>query len=318
MDISVIICTYNRIHELKKTLESFRTVECPAGLQWELVIVDNNSSDDTAQLCRQFSEVLPISYVFESRQGKSCALNRGVQEAKGQLYAFTDDDVDVGPQWLSELSLASLEHPEARVFGGKITPRWACSPPKWLSAHSDGMLRALSVCYDRGIEPHFLRDDEPLFYGANMALRREVFEEGVRFREDLGPNGRGAVRGEEIEMLQELLRRGYRGFYVPAALVYHRNPKERMTERYLRCWYKGAGMEAVRRGHYEDTKRKWLGAPGYLWRQFVLHARIYLVTRYTCPSHIWLPSEITMMKSWGAICEFRRHHGVSAWLSRKV
>lgn len=304
MNISVILCTYNRCEDLRETLKSFCALDIPPGVKWELLIVDNNSSDQTLSVCQQFAGSLPMRYVFEPKQGKSCALNRGIQEAKANLLAFTDDDVDVDSKWVSELWQTSESRHEDMFFGGKIVPKWEHPPPKWLADHSDGMLRALSVCYDRGPEPHSLRTDEPLFYGANMAIRRSAFANGLRFREDLGPNGRGAVRGEEIELLTNLLQQGHKGFYVPTAIVSHRNPRERMTERYLRQWYKGAGMEAVVRGHYENTMRKWLGAPGYLWRQLFLHARIFAITRYTCPPFVWLPAEIAMAKAWGAICEF--------------
>jgi hypothetical protein len=103
-----------------------------------------------------------------------------------------------------------------------------------------------------------------------------------------------------------LRRNGCKGFYIPTALVHHHVPRERMTERYVRKWFKGAGMTEVRIGKYEDTKRKWLGAPGYLWKELLLQARIYAVTRFTCPSFLWLPAETTMAKTWGAICEFRQ------------
>lgn len=305
MQISVVICTYNRCDSLRQTLETVCALNVPPSLSWELLVVDNNSTDATPEVCRQFLSRLPVRYLFERRQGLSAARNCGIREALGDLIVFTDDDVDVHADWLLELWRASENHPDAFYLGGKIVPEWQASPPAWLRDNATGLLRGLCVSCDHGPVSHYLGDGEEAFYGANMAFRKKVFLKGVNFREELGRNAMSALCGEETALINELRRQGMRGFYVATAMVYHRTPKSRMTERYMRKWFKGLGVTAVRTGEYEDTKRKWLGAPGYLWRQFLLHVRIFSVTRFLCPAFIWLPSEIMMARTWGAISEFR-------------
>ena len=306
MDVSVILCTYNRCGSLRRTLETFRQLQAPDAAVWELLVVDNKSPDATREVCSEFASVLPLRYLFEPQQGKSHALNAAIRATEAKVLVFTDDDVDVDARWLAELWQAVQGHPDATIFGGKIVPTWESRPPRWFAEHATDILRSPSVSYDRGPEPRVLGPDEVPFFGANMALRREVFADGVAFRTDLGPSGEGSVRGEEAELIGKLRRLGHKAFYVPTAVIFHRTPRERMTERYLRLWYKGAGIESVRRGYYADTERKWLGAPGYLWKQLFLNARIYAITRYTCPAFIWLPAEVNLATAWGAITEFRR------------
>jgi glycosyltransferase involved in cell wall biosynthesis len=306
MNITVILCTYNRSTSLGVTLESFCNLIIPPDLKWELLVVDNNSTDSTGNVCAQFSDRIPLRYVVEQKQGRSCAMNRGISEASADVYVFTDDDVTLSPGWLSEFWNAFVSESTAMFFGGKILPEWECQPPRWLRIHAGGLLRALCGYYDRGEDPHYLRFGEPLFYGANMAFRRDVFIAGGRFREDLGVRGKERLGGEETELMGGLIRNGSRGYYVSTALLYHRYPKNKMSLRYLWRWFKGAGVEAVRRGHYEETAKKWFRAPGYLWRDFITHAWILIVTRYTCPAFVWLPSAINAARGWGGILEFRR------------
>src|SRR5262249_35696322 len=100
--ISVIIPTYNRSEILRRALESLQTVEVPSDLKWELIIADNNSTDDTRSCIQEFEKPgrLPIRYVFEKKQGANFARNAGIQVAKGKTLLFTDDDVTFDPRWL--------------------------------------------------------------------------------------------------------------------------------------------------------------------------------------------------------------------------
>ncbi len=125
--------------------------------------MDNNSSDATSQVCESFVGQLPLKYIKEPRQGKSYALNTALDAVEADLFLFTDDDVDVDSYWLSELVRATERWTEAVFFGGKILPKWEAPPPKWLNDHSAGLLRGMSVCYDRGPKPRFLGAGEESF-----------------------------------------------------------------------------------------------------------------------------------------------------------
>lgn len=307
-DFSVIICTHNRCGSLRRTLPSLAALRIPTALEWELLIVDNNSTDETPAVCQEFTRHLPLRYVCEPRQGKSCALNRAIAEVHAQLLLFTDDDVDVDQHWASALLDAARRHPEAVVFGGRTTPRWEGQPPRWLADNSlvISALNGPTMHFDWGHAERELRAGEAVFPGANMALRSSVFADGNLFCEALGPLGRMPTRGEDTEMIERLMTQGHHCVYVPAAIVYHRNPPERMTERFIREWWRGYGMAEVRLGAAQPTCHMWLGAPRSAWKQLVFGAARYALTRWTRPARVWLDAEIQMAVAQGMITEFRQ------------
>lgn len=296
--ISVIICTYNRADSLRVSLDSLRQ---QPPVPWELIVVDNNSTDHTRAVCEQFQPHLPLRYLFEPRQGKSFALNHGVRAATYPLLAFTDDDVTVATDWLTALVAAAQQQPQATYFGGKILPAWLAPPPAWLQEHVATLIRGPMVYFDRGDIPGEFRD---AFWGANLAIRRKVFDT-FSFREDLGPNPNDFVRGEEIDLQQRLVAAGYAGWYVPNAVVYHRTPAERMTEQYIRHWFEGAGAARVRVGNV-PTGPHLAGVPlEFYWRLFHYHVR-YLLTRRLGPSRFWLTAAVKAATTVGMIRELRR------------
>src|SRR5260221_9817986 len=136
MDLSVIICTYNRAVELRRTLDSFCLLTVPTELQWEVIVVDNNSADATRTVCEECRAKLSLRYIFEPQQGQTFARNRGIRASTAELVVFTDDDVDVDPHWLACLWDAARRTLDASVFGGRGLPRWDRPPPDWLAAQS--------------------------------------------------------------------------------------------------------------------------------------------------------------------------------------
>lgn len=308
MDISVILCTYNRCGSLRQTLQTFCDLEVPAGLQWELVVADNNSADATRQVCDEFRGRLPLRYLFEPRQGHNNALNRAIQETNAPLLLFTDDDVDVSSRWMSELCDAARRHETAVFFGGRVVPKWESPPPRWLAEHAHGCLWSIAMCYDLGANECVLEQSSDPFVGANLAIRRLAFSDGFRFDSRLGPQGKIAIHGGETDLQRRLMAAGREGYYVPTAVVYHRNPRSRMTEAYLRHHCIGKGMREVRLKQVEACRPMWFGAPRYLWRILARHAWRYVRTRPAGPSALWLSAEMEMAKTWGWIVEFRRQN----------
>jgi glycosyltransferase involved in cell wall biosynthesis len=132
MDITVILCTFNRCATLAKALSSVAASALPESVQWEVLVVDNNSTDRTRAVVEEICSRHPgrFRYLFEARQGKSYALNTAVQTALGDLLAFVDDDVTVEPTWLHKLS-AALQDSKWAGVGGRILPEEAFSPPHW-------------------------------------------------------------------------------------------------------------------------------------------------------------------------------------------
>ena len=171
MDVSVIVCTRNRASSLKRTLQSLADLSVPAGLCWEMIVVDNNSTDDTPDVIAGFSGVLPLVAAFEARDGLSNARNRGVQAAAGTYMVWTDDDVVVDRQWLAAYVEAFRRWPEAAVFGGKIIPVYEEPSPAWArDAHDE--LAPLMACRDFGDAslPLSLATDL-IPFGASFAVR---------------------------------------------------------------------------------------------------------------------------------------------------
>lgn len=229
--VSIIICTYNRCDMLAAALQSVEQLTIPAGLDWEVVVVDNNSRDETKGVALGFEGQLPIRYTFERQQGKTIALNRAVREAAGELLAFTDDDVRLDPAWLSELARAAGADPAAGWFGGRTLPLWPDGRPAWLREESLAALSGFFVTHDLGDAERRYgdKDDPPI--GANMAVRRAVFERIGLYREDLGPSGQRRGTHDDSELIWRAQKAGIPGVYVPSAVCHHRVAPSRLRWR---------------------------------------------------------------------------------------
>jgi glycosyltransferase involved in cell wall biosynthesis len=232
VDLTVLIATYNRADLLKQTLESLCRLESP-GCEWKLVVCDNNSTDLTGQIVQSFSRRLPLAYVSEPRQGKNRALNTGLRVAEGELYAFTDDDVIVDSGWLLELWRGFTRWPAAAVLGGRIGLHWPEQTPGWLRSIRREFQQTYYVLQDFGSDPGSYRQNEGPA-GANMAVRSELFKQGLRFNEQIGPLGSGRIAGSEAELLSRLRDAGHQRIYVPSAVVHHVLRPEMVRRRWLR------------------------------------------------------------------------------------
>jgi glycosyltransferase involved in cell wall biosynthesis len=269
VNASVILCTYNRASQLSRALEGLSHLDVPAGLDWELLVVDNSSTDDTRAIVEQVAAEarLPCRYMFEPQQGKSFALNTGIAQARGQVLAFTDDDVTFDRGWLRAL-LAAFDGPDCAGAGGRIVPVWPSPPPRWYSETGPYRLRAAVVRYQFGDTPGPVSLPP---YGANMAYRREMFERYGVFRTDIGPQGRLVMPGEDSEFGLRVLAGGERVMYVPSAIVYHPVEPERMRFRYFEQFYYGVGRMEMRVFPTDSGTIRWLRIPRHLYRALVQH-----------------------------------------------
>jgi glycosyltransferase involved in cell wall biosynthesis len=270
MRISSIICTWNRASLLAETLSSFERLEIPADIEWELIVVDNNSTDQTASVLTTFEGRLPLRRAFELRAGKSRAANLAVGLATGELLLWTDDDVRVSPVWLRSYAEAARAHADASWFGGPVEAWFASEPPPWIARNVASLW-----------EPYALMDhgptDKPLneeaVVGANLGLRAGVAR-AFPFNEQIGPTGNAALRGEETELLGRLRGAGHHGWWVSAARVRHYIGAERLTYRYIAHWYTGLGVGIARSAGTFDGARIH-GYPRWALRQYAwLKARV--------------------------------------------
>jgi glycosyltransferase involved in cell wall biosynthesis len=243
MKVTAILCTYNRCQKLAQAMESLAASVFPDSDQWEVLIVDNNSRDETRAVTEGFIRRYPrhFRYLFEAQQGKSHALNSGVREASGEILAFVDDDVTVEPDWLYNLT-SVLRNGEWAGSGGKILPDRQISLPPWLAFDGPrGMGEMIVAQFDLGNEPCELRIPP---YGTNMAFRKELFTKYGLFRTDLGPRPGSEIRNEDMELGRRLLAAGERLLYVPSAVVYHEVPENRTTKKYLlKRWFDNGRAE---------------------------------------------------------------------------
>jgi len=235
MDISLVVCTYNRAHLLVDTIQALTIQDTPTNLNWELILVDNNSKDQTAECTRTFIDrtPFPLRYYFEGRQGQSYARNKGIQEARGDIIAFTDDDVIPAKNWISSIALAMGENGAAGI-GGRILPKWEKPVPNWLKnkRHLWGYLAMLDSDEVRELALPLV--DGAKIWGANMAFKKSLFEEIGLFDPKRGNVGNKLYRGEETEIVTRALELGKRLVFDPRPVVHHRVGAERMKKSYFR------------------------------------------------------------------------------------
>jgi len=243
--ISVIVCTYNRSRSLANALESVASTTFSDPTEWEVLVVDNNSKDQTREVIEDYRRRYPgrFRYLFEERQGKSNALNTGIRESQGDVIAFMDDDVTVNPMWLQNLT-APLHKSDWAGAGGRTLPTQPFSLPHWLAIEGPyEMGGAVAALFDLGEQPCEL--DQPP-YGTNMAFQKQMFERHGFFAVNLGPRPGSQIRGEDTEFGRRLIAAGERLRYEPSAIVYHPVLDSRIREDYLLAWWFDHGRAQVR------------------------------------------------------------------------
>lgn len=273
--ISVIICTYNHSESLKNNLDSIKKMSIPNDLSWELIVVDNNSKDSTKEVVEEFTRVsgLNVRYVFEEKQGLSHARNRGTEEAKGEIIAFTDDDVLVEKEWVLNIKKA-FEVNDVACVGGKILPIWEIPKPRWLTQDLYGYLAILNY----GDKLFYL--DSPKIWGANFAVKSFVFKKYGYFDTTLGHKGGKLYGGEEVEFIERIIKNGEKVLYYPDILVHHCIPSYRMRKPYFRKWFYDKGeLEAIQMGNYPH--RNFMGVPLYILRRLIKTLPKYIFVRIT-------------------------------------
>lgn len=270
-DITVVISTYNRCEILPAAMESVLTQDAP-GINYELIIVDNNSTDATPQVVDSFigRGYKNLRYVFEPLQGLSHGRNAGIKNARGAIVVFVDDDVRARRDWLRNIKRAFDFYIEAECVGGKILPSWKSEPPAWLNSDHWGPL----ALQDYGENPLCADNETPLcLAGANFAFRREVFQHAL-FSPDF-------PRAQDIEFLLRFWLSGRRAMYVPDVVVFADVQEERLTKAYHRKWHatNGTFNSLMRLGEFVGsngqilaslpTAVKLFDAPGFLYRELV-------------------------------------------------
>jgi glycosyltransferase involved in cell wall biosynthesis len=241
MRFSIVVPTFNRAADLRSTLASLATLSTAS--PWEVIVVDNNSTDDTRSVVTGAQDRFPVElrYLFEREQGRSAALNAGIRAARGEILATTDDDVQVEPDWLDRAGEA-LDTLDCHYVGGKVLPVWPSARPDWIPNHG-GKQWAVIALLDYGPDtiPFFtLAHRVPI--GVNMAFRRGAFDRAGLWDNRVGRR-KGTLLGQEVrEWMQRARAAGLRGYYAPAMVVHHVIQPDRLKRRYFRRWYYWNGV----------------------------------------------------------------------------
>ncbi len=264
MDATVIVCTYNRAESLRDTLHALRAQKTKPSREWEVIVVDNNSKDHTRKIMEEVQREWPLlRYEFEQAQGLSHARNHGIAAAKGEVLLFTDDDVLPEPDWI-EVTLSGLEKYKADACGGFIAPIWESPPPGWLTERFYGFL---AVRTDRTDDyPITLASQAP--FGANMAMKRKVFDHVAMFDTNRGRKGSVLASGEDGEMFERILAAGLKAIFLGQSRVHHKVEAFRLTKRYFRRWrFQTSRNLAQSRGLAGE--RRLLNVPLFIFPQFL-------------------------------------------------
>ncbi|MDO3379731.1 glycosyltransferase [Geoalkalibacter halelectricus] len=265
INISILLATYKRPEVLNRTLASFSSLHSDS-VTWDLWVVDNAVDPSTETVVKKWAEKLPIHYLVEPKAGKNNALNLALPGLKGQLVVLTDDDIIASPAWLKQLWEGAQRWPDHMVFGGKIIANWPGVAPFWGEDHP--MNQSLFGLHSLG-EKEMPYRDNLLPYGANMAVRREIFEKGYNFNPSVGPNGEKVYRmGSETEFLKRLERDGYIPIFLPKAVVEHQIRREQMDMRWVAERSFRSGFTDCA-GAMPDGKTL-LSVARYLWRQLLV------------------------------------------------
>ncbi|RMF78469.1 MAG: glycosyltransferase family 2 protein [Nitrospirae bacterium] len=280
MDFTVIICTYNRAGNLPRCLEALARQRGVGDRAWEVLVVDNNSTDETPAVVAELADRLPIAirYAREPQQGLNHARNAGIRESDSRYFAYVDDDIVVCEAWLAAL-FDAFERNDADAVGGRIHLDPAVRLPKWIRADA-GMYGFLGY-QDFGPEPERLDGVRRYPFGGNMAFHRRVVERIGYFDPKFGRKGAGRRRselykGSETEYFHRLAATGEaRIFYEPRAIVYHRVLPFQLRKGYFRTIHFNAGRQ---RAYHDETDfpHRLFGAPRFLYPQLLRAAGRYL------------------------------------------
>ena len=269
MDVSLIICTHNRANILKDALSSLDHVDVPEEMNMELLVVNNAGTDNTSAVIDEYranNKRFIVKGLFESKIGKTYALNRAIKDANGEILAFIDDDHIVSKGYLGAIFQSVKEHPSYNLFCGRILPNWDGTEPPWVHDNVKYPIRPFPIpCFDLGEKINEVNPDKGSFIpgAGNLIIRKTVFGNIGLFSEDLGPKGHNLTGGEDIELVNRAIKKGERLLYVPEILQYHQIDKLKLTMTYVvrKAYYRSIAA-------YQFSNSNQNGhVPLYLFRQ---------------------------------------------------
>jgi len=275
--VSIVICTWNRCALLARTLEEMTKLSVPVGLAWEILVVNNNSTDQTEAVIQAFSSRLPLRSCFEPTPGKSHACNRALREARGKWILWTDDDVLVDRKWLTEFCGTAERAPDAAAIGGPILPWFPVSPDELLVRVFPALCNGFCGI-DHGRAERILENED--IYGANMAFQLSKIG-GLQFQHALGPNGASHKTGDDLDFIDRIRQGSGIVVWSPEMRVQHYIDPSRMTVPYLAKYYRDWARQELRRSRKPvmQSGAVLAGAPRWLWKSTIVSFLRWQATR---------------------------------------
>ncbi len=273
--ISAVISTYNRARYLPKVLQHLLQQSLDKK-DYEIIVVNNNSTDRTEAIARNFHENNPdiqYKYVIETNQGLSYGRNRGILESEGDYITFIDDDAFPDRDYLKVTVDYLDSHPEVVATGGKIHLSFEDEPPAWINQYMASLLGH----FDVGDKiKAFTPNNYPR--GSNMSFRASVFEQVGSFDPQLGRKGDKLEGSEEKDMFNRIYRTGKKVMYLPDALVHHTVPSERTSTNFIRNQAMGTGMSEYKRARIEGNTLGLIRSEIKKWMATLALSLVYLLT----------------------------------------
>lgn len=229
--LTVIICTYNRAKYIGPLLESLAANDL-AKSEYEILLVDNNCTDNTRAICDAFAAAhkdVRFRYVVEPEQGLSAARNKGIKEAKGDIIVYVDDDALVDAHYLRDYAEWFAAHPETMACGGPIEPLYETEEPKWMSPYTKALLTAWMNYGDKVRE--YPKGRYP--GGGNAAYRKEVFDNVGLFNTALGRKGGNLMGSEEKDIFDKMHALHMQVLYLPTPVLHHCIPQAKLEKDYF-------------------------------------------------------------------------------------
>lgn len=250
VDLTVAIPTYNGERRLPEVLERLRisgnavqaTIHTES-FRWEVLVVDNNSTDNTAKVVQDYQanwpEQFPLRYCFEPKQGAAFARHHAFQEARGELVGFLDDDNLPAPDWVGAAYSFAQEHPEAGAYGSRIHGAFEVTPPQ--NFHRLAPFLAIT---ERGSEPLRYEPQQKLLPpSAGLVVRKQAWLNSVPSKFVLtGRTPNSMLTSEDLEMLSHIQANGWEIWYNPAMQIEHKIPHWRLEREYLIPFFRGIGL----------------------------------------------------------------------------
>ena len=253
--LTAIICTYNREKYIGPLLESIAANDLEKS-EYEILLVDNNCTDNTREICKAFAEAhkeVRFRYTTEPEQGLSAARNRGIKEAEGDIIVYIDDDALVDAHYLRDYAEWFKAHPDTMACGGPIEPLYETQEPKWMSPYTRALLTAWMNYgnkvreYPKGRFPG----------GGNAAYRKSVFDKVGLFNTELGRKGDSLMGAEEKDIFDKMHALGMQILYLPTPVLHHIIPQKKLEKDYFDRWTLQIGM-SERKRTLAISKRKYL------------------------------------------------------------